>query len=199
MQEVNAMPWCPKCGTEYRDGFKKCTDCNVELTNQNPKTKNKQSRLSIPFLKTLDGTLDIVFISFTTHFLWFFSFAFVTEWPLEWKYLLFASLPLECGIVGFIFGFKFHNTARILPVILGWILSTGLGLLFICFISLAIKKQFFDKLWLLAPATVGIVSTLSGRSMWYVQHRNKSAFATIFCLIVANLLFIASCFILGIF
>ena len=25
------MPWCPKCKSEYRDGFKICTDCNIEL------------------------------------------------------------------------------------------------------------------------------------------------------------------------
>lgn len=25
------MPWCPKCRTEYREGFKTCNDCRVEL------------------------------------------------------------------------------------------------------------------------------------------------------------------------
>jgi hypothetical protein len=24
--------FCPKCGAEYRPGFSRCTDCNVELT-----------------------------------------------------------------------------------------------------------------------------------------------------------------------
>jgi hypothetical protein len=28
------MPWCPKCKTEYRDGFTVCPDCNVELVEQ---------------------------------------------------------------------------------------------------------------------------------------------------------------------
>lgn len=25
------MPWCPKCKYEYREGVKKCSDCNIEL------------------------------------------------------------------------------------------------------------------------------------------------------------------------
>lgn len=28
------MLWCPKCGTEYRDGFKTCNDCNSELVDK---------------------------------------------------------------------------------------------------------------------------------------------------------------------
>ncbi len=26
-----AMPWCPNCGTEYREGFERCSDCGVAL------------------------------------------------------------------------------------------------------------------------------------------------------------------------
>ena len=28
---IPAVPWCPKCGTEYRDGFTTCYDCNSPL------------------------------------------------------------------------------------------------------------------------------------------------------------------------
>lgn len=28
------MPWCPKCKTEYREGFTTCADCNVELVEE---------------------------------------------------------------------------------------------------------------------------------------------------------------------
>lgn len=28
------MPWCPKCKTEYREGFKVCNDCGNELTEK---------------------------------------------------------------------------------------------------------------------------------------------------------------------
>lgn len=30
------MPICPKCKTEYREGFKVCSDCNVELQDNLP-------------------------------------------------------------------------------------------------------------------------------------------------------------------
>ncbi|NOZ84774.1 MAG: hypothetical protein GXP49_00650 [Deltaproteobacteria bacterium] len=30
------MPYCPKCGAEYREGIKVCADCNVELVDTMP-------------------------------------------------------------------------------------------------------------------------------------------------------------------
>ena len=30
------MPYCPNCKTEYRDGFKKCADCDIELVAELP-------------------------------------------------------------------------------------------------------------------------------------------------------------------
>lgn len=30
------MPWCPKCKTEYREGFTVCANCHVPLTEQCP-------------------------------------------------------------------------------------------------------------------------------------------------------------------
>lgn len=41
------MPWCPKCKNEYREGFKICSDCNVELVD------------------VLSETNDILFCRFT--------------------------------------------------------------------------------------------------------------------------------------
>lgn len=28
------MPWCPKCGYEYKEGYTVCADCNVELVDE---------------------------------------------------------------------------------------------------------------------------------------------------------------------
>ena len=30
------MPWCPKCGSEYRDDIKKCADCGLRLIDHKP-------------------------------------------------------------------------------------------------------------------------------------------------------------------
>ncbi len=30
------MPFCPKCHCEYREGFARCSDCNVELVGSLP-------------------------------------------------------------------------------------------------------------------------------------------------------------------
>lgn len=31
------MPWCPRCGVEYREGFSHCSDCGVTLVSTPPK------------------------------------------------------------------------------------------------------------------------------------------------------------------
>ncbi len=30
------MPWCPKCGTEYREGFTECAECHIPLVDKEP-------------------------------------------------------------------------------------------------------------------------------------------------------------------
>ncbi len=30
------MPWCPRCGVEYREGFDRCSECGVELVAAPP-------------------------------------------------------------------------------------------------------------------------------------------------------------------
>ncbi len=30
------MPWCPKCGAEYREGFARCSECDAALTDAPP-------------------------------------------------------------------------------------------------------------------------------------------------------------------
>ena len=48
------MPWCPKCGAEYRDGFTRCASCDVplvdRLTDEQSKEANK-SETSVNVIK----------------------------------------------------------------------------------------------------------------------------------------------------
>lgn len=30
------MSWCPACGSEYREGFERCAECDVELVDRAP-------------------------------------------------------------------------------------------------------------------------------------------------------------------
>ncbi len=30
------MPWCPKCGAEYREGFTECAGCHIPLVDKKP-------------------------------------------------------------------------------------------------------------------------------------------------------------------
>lgn len=36
------MPWCPKCGAEYREGFTECAECHIALTNIEPHPEEQQ-------------------------------------------------------------------------------------------------------------------------------------------------------------
>lgn len=46
------MPWCPACGTEYREGFSICRDCQVPLSDSPPERKAESSDLH-PVSETL--------------------------------------------------------------------------------------------------------------------------------------------------
>ncbi len=39
MKGGGIMPWCPKCGTEYREGFTECVECHIPLTDKKPGQK----------------------------------------------------------------------------------------------------------------------------------------------------------------
>lgn len=38
------MPWCPKCKTEYREGFRVCADCGSELVAEQPLEERRTSQ-----------------------------------------------------------------------------------------------------------------------------------------------------------
>lgn len=40
------MPWCPKCKTEYREGFRVCADCGSELVDEEQFRELEEKQLS---------------------------------------------------------------------------------------------------------------------------------------------------------
>jgi len=62
--------FCPKCGYEYRDGFTRCADCNVELVHEPPAEGRSRHIHTQPgrldyadFIEVME-TPDYSFISF---------------------------------------------------------------------------------------------------------------------------------------
>lgn len=43
------MPWCPKCGNEYEEGVRECSECKVALVNEYPE------KLSMKLLVTIES------------------------------------------------------------------------------------------------------------------------------------------------
>jgi hypothetical protein len=49
--------FCPDCGVEYREGFTRCADCNVDLVEEPPPIPEPPSGELVTVLETGDQTL----------------------------------------------------------------------------------------------------------------------------------------------
>lgn len=47
------MPWCPKCGAEFREGFKTCNTCHVPLVSHEPDGSEQLPEMDEPKEKWL--------------------------------------------------------------------------------------------------------------------------------------------------
>lgn len=54
------MPWCPKCKTEYREGFTICVDCNTELVDQLDATDDYEKLVSFEKEEVADKFLNFL-------------------------------------------------------------------------------------------------------------------------------------------
>lgn len=58
------MPYCPKCKTEYRDGFYICADCHIELVGKLPPDENvehEEDDCFVPLIESYNPA-DIAFL-----------------------------------------------------------------------------------------------------------------------------------------
>jgi len=71
--------FCPKCKTEYREGFYKCADCNVDLVFELPKEPPKEyvkykellctyNPADIAFIKSILDANNIIYYVQGEHF-----------------------------------------------------------------------------------------------------------------------------------
>lgn len=47
--------YCPKCGSEYREGFQKCSDCNIKLVDELKNKAEIDKKQKAIFFKTLSS------------------------------------------------------------------------------------------------------------------------------------------------
>lgn len=52
--------FCPDCGDEYRPGFTRCTDCDVDLVEQRPTAEEPSALDMVTVLETGDQSLIAV-------------------------------------------------------------------------------------------------------------------------------------------
>lgn len=58
------MPYCPKCHAEYREGFTKCADCNVDLVDELPKAeKHKEDKIQFEKLVHVNNNIELSYIT----------------------------------------------------------------------------------------------------------------------------------------
>ena len=81
------MSYCPKCKAEYRDGFKKCSACNVDLVESMPhkeiskSEKERENRHKIKPQPELGSEIPLVTIDEQIEFIYITSQLEVNEIP----------------------------------------------------------------------------------------------------------------------
>jgi len=51
------MPFCPKCRAEYREGFSRCSDCDVDLVDELPREEEDFEEEDLVPIHTFTGDL----------------------------------------------------------------------------------------------------------------------------------------------
>ena len=65
------MKYCPKCGTEYREGFNKCADCDVSLVDNQPNLKKPQEKYGSLSKRIASTVIDSLILVIPFLIFWF--------------------------------------------------------------------------------------------------------------------------------
>lgn len=100
------MPWCPKCGYEYREDVSQCPDCGSELSDESPKVKENlhNDKLSLKTVLELAaicllGPLLFYILSFTFAYHTAKAFTQITDTHPLFVSMSVVALPLLAALV----------------------------------------------------------------------------------------------------
>lgn len=126
------MPWCPKCKTEYREGFETCADCGETLTVQ---AQDAAIRLSA--LSRLRQMIETALLGVPAWIAAYYAFGIVVgvfnavspehltrAQGLNWWILTMAVLFGVPSLFGFTYGRFRSRPPDTLGVFLGWLIAT---------------------------------------------------------------------------
>lgn len=156
------MPWCPKCGAEYRINDI-CLSCNERLVEQKPTPAKKETfGISMAGLLFIWG-LGALFLHLTTYALscvYGANFDHVNPFPA-------VVIPFFCYLTpAFMLGFFFSNLLKPWAIRIGWILALA-TLIYPHYRQLSLRSDcdtdFSALIIILIVASVGSVATLHGR------------------------------------
>lgn len=92
------MPWCPKCKTEYREGYSKCSDCDIELVDKLIKIPEKPN---VPN-NFISAPIDPCFLVSVNN-----------DYQAKLIYNMLQNIDIPCF-------FKSHNTSAYLNIYMGF-------------------------------------------------------------------------------
>ena len=89
------MPWCPKCGAEFREGFIECSDCFIPLGDEPPKPKEKKPRKPILKPEFLQDPVILTTVSNHLTAQMILSFLEAFDVPAACKSVFYTKYPIR--------------------------------------------------------------------------------------------------------
>lgn len=178
------MPWCPKCGYEYRPGFDTCSDCGSTLVEEDPKNTSGRETISCrlqSFLCAKLNPLAIVVASIFVNVLFVIGLAF---WGLSYFEVYFWVEPSPIGVnaaIGFAYGYLSRKQVSTPFLVISWMLVyfglfAALKLLPCDYAHYGYYECAIFLTWLTAIPLAGVFGMIVGKSLRANHDRARAIF-----------------------
>lgn len=158
------MPWCPKCGIEYRPGFETCAECGEALVAGDPRPAHlREVAESGALASSLSGVGAGCLGGLIGWIGWFLLPAFsVTS---VHRGLFLSLLPIACSFAAFVVGVLLNS--RFMSSLIGWLLISTpflvlIGGLGYAHMHLPTATATLVLCSLFSPIIVGPLATVAG-------------------------------------